>query len=156
LEALHILPLMAFSPIFWMLYDQQGSVWTLQATRLNLHGFEPKQLNVLNPLEIMIFIPLFDLKICPWLERRGFNIQPAVWRIKYGMFLAAVSFLMSTWLEHGMQSQPPLTVSVTWQIPQITVLTVAEILLNVTGLEFAYTARLPRICKLSFWPCTYS
>lgn len=137
-QALHILPLMAFFPIFWMLYDQQGSVWTLQATRLNLHGLEPEQLNVLNPLEIMIFIPLFDLKIYPWLERRGFNIQP-VRRMKYGMFLAAVSFLMSAWLEHRMQSQPPLTVSVALQIPQITVLTVAEILLNVTGLEFAYS-----------------
>lgn len=37
-KSLHLLPLMAFFPIFWMLYDQQGSVWTLQATRLNLHG----------------------------------------------------------------------------------------------------------------------
>ena len=136
-QALHLLPLMLFFPIFWMLYDQQGSVWTLQATRLDLHGLEPEQLNVLNPLEIMILIPLFDLKIYPWLENRGFNIQP-LRRMEYGMFLASVSFLTSALLEYYVQSQPPLSVSVAWQIPQITLLTVAEILLNVTGLEFAY------------------
>jgi POT family proton-dependent oligopeptide transporter len=137
-QALHILPLMAFFPIFWMLYDQQGSVWTLQATRMNLHGFEPEQLQFLNPLEIMIFIPLFDVKIYPWLERRGFNIQP-LRRMEYGMLLTAVSFAMSTLLEQQIESQATMSVSMIWQIPQITVLTVAEILLNVTGLEFAYS-----------------
>jgi POT family proton-dependent oligopeptide transporter len=129
---------MLFFPIFWMLYDQQSSVWILQATRLDLHGLEPEQLNVLNPLEIMVFIPLFDIQIYPRLERRGFNIQP-LRRMEYGMFLAAVSFLTSAWLEHYIQTQPSLSVSVALQIPQITILTVAEILLNVTGLEFAYS-----------------
>jgi dipeptide/tripeptide permease len=45
-QVLHIMPLMLFFPIFWMLYDQQGSVWTLQATRLNRHGLEPEQSGV--------------------------------------------------------------------------------------------------------------
>jgi dipeptide/tripeptide permease len=45
-QILHIMPLMLFFPIFWMLYDQQGSVWTLQATRLNRHGLEPEQSGV--------------------------------------------------------------------------------------------------------------
>ena len=137
-QALHLLPLMAFFPIFWMLYDQQGSVWTLQASRMNLHGFEPEQLQFLNPLEIMIFIPLFDRMIYPWMETRGFDITP-IRRMEYGMFLAAVSFAISALLEQIIQDQDPMSVSVAWQVPQITVLTIAEILLNVTGLEFAYT-----------------
>ena len=137
-QALHIVPIMWFFPIFWMLYDQQGSVWTLQATRMNLHGLQPEQLQFLNPLEIMIFVPLFDRSIYPWLERQGFNIQP-LRRMEYGMMLAAVSFAMSTLLEHRILSQATMSVSVIWQVPQITVLTVAEILLNVTGLEFAYS-----------------
>jgi dipeptide/tripeptide permease len=45
-QVLHLMPLMLFFPVFWMLYDQQGSVWTLQATRLDLHGFEPEQTQV--------------------------------------------------------------------------------------------------------------
>jgi len=45
-QVLHLMPLMLFFPVFWMLYDQQGSVWTLQATRLNRHGLEPEQSGV--------------------------------------------------------------------------------------------------------------
>ena len=140
-QALHVLPIMLFFPIFWMLYDQQGSVWTLQATRLNLHDlFEPEQLQILNPLEIMILIPLFDKLIYPTLEiKYGYNLKPTR-RMEYGMFLAAVSFFASAWLEYCIQQKPDTQiVSVMCQIPQITILTVAEILLNVTGLEFAYS-----------------
>eukprot|EP00934_Nitzschia_sp_Nitz4_P000545 Nitzschia sp. Nitz4//scaffold75_size92586//58790//60604//NITZ4_004861-RA/size92586-processed-gene-0.24-mRNA-1//1//CDS//3329557723//545//frame0 len=146
-QALHLLPLLAFFPIFWTLYDQQGSVWTLQATRLQLHGLQPEQLQFLNPLLIMIFIPLFEKGVYPWLEHRHFNIQP-VRRMQWGMFLTAISFLMSTALERRIQSHAQNTVSVTWQIPQITVLTVAEILLNVTGLEFAYSQAPPAMQAL--------
>jgi POT family proton-dependent oligopeptide transporter len=40
-QALHVMPIMGMLPMFWMLYDQQGSVWTLQATRMDLHGIQP-------------------------------------------------------------------------------------------------------------------
>ena len=51
------------------------------------------------------------------------------------MFHAAVAFFASALLDYSIQQGPPNSVSLTWQIPQITILTVAEILLNVTGLE---------------------
>jgi len=137
-QILHLMPLMLFFPVFWMLYDQQGSVWFLQATRLNRHGLEPEQTGFLNPLEIMLFIPLFDQILYPWLEAKGFNIQPLK-RMEYGMFLGAIAFFASALLEYSIQQRPPNSISLAWQIPQITILTVAEILLNVTGLEFAYS-----------------
>ena len=136
-QALHVLPILLMFPMFWMLYDQQGSVWTLQAADMALHGLEPEQLNALNPVEIMIFIPVFDLLLYPWLESRGFNIQP-IRRMEYGMFLISVSFFVSGLLDGYIQQQPANSVHVAWQIPQITIVTVAEILLSVTGLEFAY------------------
>ena len=142
-QALHVLPILFMLPIFWMLYDQQGSVWTLQASRMALHGLQPEQLNVLNPIEIMIFIPLFDQILYPWFDSHGFNIQP-LRRMQYGMFLASLSFLVSGILENYIQQQQPFeSVHVAWQIPQITILTVAEILLSVTGLEFAYAQAPP-------------
>lgn len=138
-QVLHVLPILLFFPVFWMLYDQQGSVWTLQATRLDLHGLQPEQLQILNPLEIMAFIPLFDRVVYPYCERRGgIDLRP-IRRMEYGMFLTALSFLASAYLEYCIQKRPgERSISVGWQIPQITILTVAEILLNVTGLEFAY------------------
>jgi dipeptide/tripeptide permease len=137
-QVVHVMPLMLFFPIFWMLYDQQGSVWTLQATRLKLHGLQPEQLQFLNPLLIMIFIPFFDQIAYPFMDRCGINIRP-LRRMEHGMALASLSFFASALLEYFVQIQPPNSVSLLWQIPQITILTVAEILLNVTGLEFAYS-----------------
>lgn len=137
-QVLHLMPLMLFFPVFWMLYDQQGSVWTLQATHLKLHGLQPEQLQFLNPLEIMIFIPLFDQVMYPWLNRHGVDIRP-LRRMEYGMGLTVISFLASALLEYFIQTRPPNSVSLGWQIPQITIITVGEIFLNVTGLEFAYS-----------------
>jgi hypothetical protein len=51
-QALHAFPVLAMFPIFWCLYDQQGSVWTLQATRMALPaGMQPEQLQIVNPVE---------------------------------------------------------------------------------------------------------
>ena len=86
----------------------------------------------------MVFIPLFDRIIYPWLDSKGYNIQP-LRRMEYGMFLTSVAFCASTLLEFSIQRQPSNSISLAWQIPQITIITIAEILLNVTGLEFFYS-----------------
>ena len=56
-------------PIFWALFDQQGSRWTFQATRMNgdIFGYQmlPDQMQVINPLLILAFIPLFDYVVYP-------------------------------------------------------------------------------------------
>ena len=139
-QLLRLVPVLSLLPIFWMLYDQQGSVWTLQATRMELHGLEPEQLNVINPVEIMLFIPLFERGIYPALESRGWNISH-LRRMSAGMLLTAVSFAASGLLESAMQRGEQAgedKLSVAWQIPQITIISIAEILVSVTGLEFAY------------------
>lgn len=145
-QALHVLPIMAMFPIFWCLYDQQSSVWTLQATRMELNGLQPEQLNVVNPLEIMIFIPLFDRFIYPFLQDKGVNIQP-LRRMSWGMVLTAVAFFLSGVVERGIQSAELRgdKVNVFWQLPQITILAVAEIFLSITGLEFAYATSPDRL-----------
>lgn len=146
-QALHVLPIMAMFPIFWCLYDQQSSVWTLQANRMELNGLQPEQLNIVNPLQIMILIPLFDKCVYPAMEQRRINIQP-LRRMSWGMFLAAVAFFVSGRVESAIQyrneNDLPL-VNVFWQLPQITILAVAEIFLSVTGLEFAYATSPDRL-----------
>lgn len=104
-------------------------------------GIQPEQLNVINPVLILIFIPLFDKIIYPYLERRNVNISP-LRRMKWGMMLSAGAFFLSgiveTAIQHNDKNDLP-KVNVFWQLPQITVLSIAEILLSVTGLEFAYS-----------------
>jgi dipeptide/tripeptide permease len=143
-RALHVLPIMMMLPIFWALYDQQSSVWTLQAQRMKLHGLQPEQLNIINPMQIMVFIPLFDKVVYPALRQRHVNIEP-LRRMSWGMLLAAVSFVISGLVENAIQNSSPNSVDVFWQVPQITVLAIAEIFLSVTGLEFAYATSPERL-----------
>jgi dipeptide/tripeptide permease len=146
-QALHVLPILAMFPIFWALYDQQGSVWTLQATRMSLNGLQPEQLNLVNPVEIMLFIPLFDRIIYPAMQARGWDIAP-LRRMAWGMFLAAAAFFTSGLVESSIQQREEDSLekmNVFWQLPQITLLAVAEIFLSVTGLEFAYSTSPARL-----------
>lgn len=144
-QALHVLPIMAMFPIFWCLYDQQGSVWTLQASRMDLSLFgwniQPEQMTLINPMEIMVFIPLFDRVVYPALQSWRINIHP-LRRMVWGMVLSAVSFVLSGFVEaairHREQNNITPQVNVFWQLPQLTILAIGEIFVSVTGLEFAY------------------
>ena len=56
-------------PVFWALFDQQGSRWTFQATRMNgqvgSYIIKPDQMQLFNPAFILILIPLFDQIVYP-------------------------------------------------------------------------------------------
>ncbi len=56
-------------PIFWALYDQQGSRWTAQATQLNgrIGSFtiKPDQFQAINPIFVVALVPFFDALIYP-------------------------------------------------------------------------------------------
>ena len=150
-QALHVLPIMGMLPIFWCLYDQQGSVWTLQAGRMDLHflwfELQPEQLTVINPLEIMLLIPLFDSVIYPAMQNHRWEIRP-LRRMSWGMILTAVSFFFSGLVEQAIRSREEQGLSqvhVMWQLPQLTILSVGEIFLSVTGLEFAYSVSPERL-----------
>uniref|UniRef100_A0A8B9QDT3 Solute carrier family 15 member 2 n=1 Tax=Apteryx owenii TaxID=8824 RepID=A0A8B9QDT3_APTOW len=60
-------------PMFWALFDQQGSRWTLQATKMNSLNSHCFVLQFLNPLLILVFIPIFDLGLYPLINMCKFN-----------------------------------------------------------------------------------
>ncbi|XP_033245501.1 peptide transporter family 1 isoform X1 [Drosophila miranda] len=92
-------------PIFWALFDQQGSRWTFQATRMDglVLGFQikPDQMQVVNPLLILAFIPLFDYIIYPLLAKVG--LRRPLQKLTVGLLLAALGFFMSAALEMKME-----------------------------------------------------
>jgi len=147
-RALNVLPIFSMLPCFWMLYDQQGSVWTLQASRMNLHGIiQPEQINVLNPMGLLLLIPLFDKLVYPALEKREIDVSP-LRRMGWGMILASFAFFISGIVEYTIDYclvNDYSPISVFWQIPQVCLMTVAEIFISVTGLEFAYSVSPDRL-----------
>ncbi|CAB4032363.1 solute carrier family 15 member 1-like isoform X1 [Paramuricea clavata] len=95
-------------PLFWTLFDQQGSRWTLQAEQLDGHIGElltvkPDQMQALNPIFILVLIPIFERIIYPILRKCGFALRP-LQRMCIGMFLASVSFLLAAVLQLEIQA----------------------------------------------------
>ncbi|XP_035264760.1 solute carrier family 15 member 2 isoform X1 [Anguilla anguilla] len=111
---LRVLVLYIPLPMFWALFDQQGSRWTLQATRMNMDfgGFilKPDQMQMLNALLILVFIPIFDIGVYPLVRLCGIKLTP-LRKMASGMILAALAFVAATVVEMGVTNtvvDPPL------------------------------------------------
>uniref|UniRef100_A0ABM5F7F9 Solute carrier family 15 member 2 isoform X2 n=1 Tax=Pogona vitticeps TaxID=103695 RepID=A0ABM5F7F9_9SAUR len=89
-------------PMFWALFDQQGSRWTVQATKMNADfaGFvlQPDQMQFLNPLLILVFIPVFDFGLYPFVNLCKLNFTP-IKKMATGMILAAIAFAAAAIVE---------------------------------------------------------
>ncbi|KAI6243120.1 Peptide transporter family 1 [Aphelenchoides fujianensis] len=84
-------------PMFWALYDQQGSVWNLQAIRMNsrLWGTTlllPDQMGTLNAFLILAFIPLFEGVVYP-IARKVVILTP-LRKMVVGGLLASLAFVI--------------------------------------------------------------
>ena len=111
---------------------------------------EASQLQATNPFLILMLVPVTTYVLYPWLERRGIRFTP-LRRIGTGLVLTATSFVLIAILQRALEtgSKP----SVLWQVGPYLVLTLAEILVSTTGLEFAYT-QAPLTMKstiMAFW-----
>lgn len=130
-------------PIFWSLYDQHASRWVYMAEDMNrVVGkvtLVSEQIQVLNPLLTLSMIPLFDRVIYPGFKKIGIDLHPLKHKMVAGMLLTALSFVISGGLQIWMNHAAPAKVSVFWMIPQFWVLSCAEVLVSITGLEFAYS-----------------
>ncbi|XP_023820947.1 solute carrier family 15 member 1 [Oryzias latipes] len=83
-------------PMFWALFDQQGSRWTLQATTMDgdfgALTIQPDQMQTVNPILILILVPIMDTLIYPLISKCKLNFTP-LRRITVGMFFAAMAFV---------------------------------------------------------------
>jgi len=100
---LRVLVLYIPLPIFWALYDQTGSRWTFQATRMNgmlgsIGKIKPDQMQVINPLLILFLLPLFDRVIYPAFAKCGMLVKP-LQRMTVGGILTGGAFFVSGFLE---------------------------------------------------------
>ena len=159
---LRIMLVFSMVSVFWALFDQHSSTWIKQAGQMNLQvapdmGFwsgelSASQIPALNPLMVMMIIPLMNFLVYNPLEKAGINFSP-LRRMTAGMALAAISFGVAALLQFRIESAPDHSVSVGWQMIQYWLITTAEVLVSITGLEFAYT-QAPRSMKstiMGFW-----
>jgi POT family proton-dependent oligopeptide transporter len=156
---LRILIVFALVTPFWSLFDQKASTWIVQANSmlrptLSLFGsefrFEPAQMQALNPLLVMLLIPVNNIAVFPLLRRIGWE-PTALRRMTAGIALSALSWVAIGTIQVAMDGGTP--VSMAWQILPYALLTMGEVLVSATGLEFAYS-QAPRSMKgaiMAFW-----
>ncbi len=129
------------------LFDLGGGAWRWDFT------LTPDQIPALNPLMVMMIIPIVTAFLYPMLEKSGWR-PTALRKMTVGMVIASASFLVVAGLQLPLDGGS--TVHVLWQMIPFFVMTVAEVFVSVTGLEFAYT-QAPRSMKstmMSFWLLT--
>lgn len=141
-RVLRILSIFVFVIPFWALFDQTASSWVLQGKQMvpvdfslggNMISIGPEQLQAANPTFVMLLIPFLSIFIYPYIGRFG---HPLI-RMGSGIFLSAVAFVIVAWFQSRLDAGESM--SIAWQLLPYLVLTVSEILLSTTGLEFAYT-----------------
>ncbi len=150
---LKLLPLYLFVAMFWALFDQTSSTWIFQSRDMDLRflGMEwlPSQIQSLNSVFVLTFIPLFSYLVYPMIDR-VWNLTP-LRKVGLGLFIMVSSFalvaLIQSWIDAG---EKP---SISWQILAFALLTVAEVMVSIVALEFAYT-QAPKTMK-SLLMCYY-
>jgi POT family proton-dependent oligopeptide transporter len=158
-SVLKVLTVFAPIPFFWALFDQKASTWVVQAKAMDGHigflglDFEPSQMQLINPALVMILIPFMGAVMYPTMKRAGWEMTP-LRRMTVGMFVAA-----SSWVAVGLVQQPidaGVKLNILWQLGPYVLLTLSEVMVSTSGLEFAYS-QAPVDMKgtlMSFWLLT--
>lgn len=170
---LRVLVLFALVTPFWSLFDQKASTWVLQGNAMTpvklfdadalretspllatiFGGFAtivPSQMQALNPLLVMLLIPFNNLVLFPACKRLGFEMT-SLRRMTLGIAFAGASWIVIGWLQLSIDGGS--AVSIAWQVLPYALLTLGEVLVSATGLEFAYS-QAPQSMKgalMSFW-----
>ena len=116
---------------------------------MKLHGMPNDEMQNIDPVVIIIFIPLFDKYIYPFLRKRGYPMYP-ITRITWGLFFVALSMAFAAIVQHEIYIRPPYynmpteggdgnKIHVAVQIPGYLLIGWSEIFASVTGLEYAFT-----------------
>lgn len=139
---------------FWIIFDQHATTWIYFAndyldiqftTPVAVFGktdwrIPPESIQAANPFLIVLFVPLLNWLFSA-LARRGIRVRPTD-KMTVGFFLTAAACAVH--VAAGYLATNPdgsiAKVSVLWQIGAYVALTLAEVLISVTGLELAFTA----------------
>lgn len=119
-----------------------------QAGTMQLHGMPNDEMQNIDPIIIIIFIPILDQIIYPGLRKLGLPMYP-VTRITVGFTLAALSMAFAAIVQHEIYIRPPYynmpgdngpnDIHVAVQTPGYILIGLSEIFASITGLEYAFT-----------------
>jgi len=122
--------------IYWSIFEQFSSRWVFQGRKMRQDFFGltiyPEQMQVINPICILIFVPIFDR-----LVYKIIKLSP-LQKISIGFLFIITAYTISIVLEIFVTTYPG-KVHILVQTVQFILLSISEVLVSVTGLEFAYS-----------------
>ena len=148
-----------FLPVFFLAYNQMTGNLTTQAGTMELHGIPNDVLQNLNPIAIIIWIPIVDHGLYPLLRKMGIAFTP-IKRMTTGFFIAALAMVASAVMQYYIYERspcgwyannkvtapngaeipcPPAPINVWAQCVPYILVGIAEIFTNVTSYEYAYS-----------------
>jgi POT family proton-dependent oligopeptide transporter len=147
----HACSVFLWYPLYWLTYNQLNGNLTSQAATMALHGLPNDIMQNLDPLALIILIPIFAEFFYPFLARVGIKFT-ALKRITLGFFTGALSMVWACVLQyyiykqsacgdHASDPRPecPVSINVWAQTGAYVLIAVSEIFASITGLEYAYT-----------------
>ncbi|KAK7421622.1 hypothetical protein QQX98_002089 [Neonectria punicea] len=140
-----------FLPVFFLAYNQMTGNLTTQAATMQLHGTPNDVIQNLNPISIVIMIPIIDHVLYPTLRKFGIAFTP-IKRMTTGFIIAALSMVASAvmqyyiyemgtcgWYANDSDCPEPAPINVWAQCLPYILIGLAEIFTNVTSYEYAYS-----------------
>jgi POT family proton-dependent oligopeptide transporter len=148
-----------FYPVYWIAYNQMTGNLTSQAATMQLNGVPNDIINNINPISLIIFIPIFDLVVYPFLRKHNIRFTP-IRRITAGFFCATLAMIWATITQLYIYRMSPCgysantcvdadgytlaaPINVWSQIGSYALIGFSEIFASITLLEYAYS-KAPR------------
>jgi proton-dependent oligopeptide transporter, POT family len=149
-----------FYPLFWLAYNQIDSNLVSQANTMDLAGVPNDLVNNLNPLGIIIMIPILDNVVYPLLRKFKIRFSPLK-RMCAGFFMACAGMIWAAVVQHYIYTKgacgeymntcdTPAPINVWVQAGSYILIGLAEIFASITGLEYAYTKAPANMKSLVF------
>ena len=138
-------------PIYWLAYNQMTNNLVSQAATMELHGAPNDIINNIDPIALIIFIPIVDMFMYPFLARIGIRFTPLK-RIAWGFYLSALSMIAACVTQYYIYKigpcgkypsadacSGPAPINVWVQTIPYLLIAFSEIFASITGLEYAFT-----------------
>lgn len=138
-------------PLYWLAYNQTTANLTSQAATMDLDGVPNDLINSLNPITLVIFIPIMDAFVYPALRKARIRFTPLK-RITAGFMIASAAMVTSTVLQHyiyelspcpsdSVQSDPSCHAPINVWVQALTYCLIAfsEIFASISTLEYAFS-----------------
>ncbi|PGH26496.1 hypothetical protein AJ80_01810 [Polytolypa hystricis UAMH7299] len=150
-----------FYPIFWLAYNQIEGNLLSQAATMELHGVPNDLLTNMNPLGILIMIPILDKIIYPLLRRLKIRFSPLK-RMTAGFFISCGAMVWAAVVQSQIYAKgkcgkymntcdvPAAPLNVWIQTGSYVLVGLSEIMASITGLEYAYTKAPSNMRSLVF------